>query len=195
MSKLLDLAKTLETNSKAQAEATEKVLASVFAKHENTINDALNASQQKIKSAINAHNQNIQGTMLKHWLWLLLSVITLLIALQAILWWQGEKIAQNWQAIARQNSQLEALAKQGDKIQISTCGSKSQFTANVRNYFARERTVTDASRSLEQSSQHLERTAPAVERAIRAEKALVRGKRRFRGMRMGRSRGGPEHEL
>ena len=131
MSKLLDLAKTLETNSKAQAEATEKVLASVFAKHENTINDALNASQQKIKSAINAHNQNIQGTMLKNWLWLLLSVITLLIALQAILWWQGEKIAQNWQAIARQNSQLEALAKQGDKIQISTCGSKSQFCIKV----------------------------------------------------------------
>ena len=92
----------------------------------------------------------------------------------------------------RLRSTLERARKASQRIAECT----SQLTANVRNHFARERTVTDASRVLEQSSHRLNQATPAVERAIRAEKALVRGKRRFRGMRMGKSRGGgPEHEL
>ena len=92
----------------------------------------------------------------------------------------------------RLRATLERARKASQRIAERT----SELAANVRNHFARERTVTDASRALEQSSKQFERTAPAVERAIRAEKALVRGKRRFRGMRMGKSRGGgPEHEL
>ena len=70
----------------------------------------------------------------------------------------------------------------------------SQLATNVRNYFARERQIAEAGRALEQSSRELERTTPAVGRAIQQEKDLV--KRRFRGVRMGKSRdGGPEHEL
>ena len=92
----------------------------------------------------------------------------------------------------RLRATLERARKTSQRIAERT----SQFAANVRNHFARERTVTDASRALEQSSKQLERTAPAVERVVQQEKALVRGKRRFRGMRMGKNRGGgPEHEL
>jgi hypothetical protein len=124
MSKILDLAKTLESNSKQQAKATEKVLASAFEAHERHIYDALNASQQKIKSAINGHNQNIRGTMLTSWMWLFLSVVALLIALQGILWWQGKKITENWKEIAEQNSQLEELAKKGSKLTLDNCGGR-----------------------------------------------------------------------
>jgi hypothetical protein len=131
MSKILDLAKTLESNSKQQAKATEKALASAFETHERHIYDALNASQQKIKSAINGHNQNIRGAMLKNWLWLLLTVTALLIAMQGILWWQGKKIAQNWKEIAQQNSQLEALAKKGSKIKINTCGPTNRLCIKI----------------------------------------------------------------
>ena len=79
----------------------------------------------------------------------------------------------------RLRATLERARKASQRIAERT----SQLTANVRNYFARERTVTDASRALEQSSRELERSTPAVGRAIRQEQALAKTqqKRQNRG--------------
>ena len=84
----------------------------------------------------------------------------------------------------RLRATLERARKASQRIAERT----SQFTANVRNYFARERTVTDASRSLEQSSQHLERATPAIERVIQQEQTLARTRRRERSRGQGLSR-------
>ncbi|EJE4210509.1 MbeB family mobilization protein [Vibrio metschnikovii] len=109
MSKILDMAKGFNEQSKKQANAIEQQLKQDFKKHEARIQAALNESEQRITSDINAQNARLSRLTLKTWIWLPVTVITVLIACWGVIWWQGVTIAQNQQEISRQQENLEKL--------------------------------------------------------------------------------------
>ena len=115
MSKILDMAKDFEQNSKQQANAIEKRLSEEFTRHEKAISGALKSSEERMSAAIAEHNQSMGWLLLKTWIWMLVSIVLFLSATSGILWYQGELIAER-------QANLQALAEKGGKIQIGTCG-------------------------------------------------------------------------
>ena len=115
MSKILDMAKDFEQNSKQQANAIEKRLSEEFTRHEKAISGALKSSEERMSAAIAEHSQNMGWLLLKTWIWMLVSIVLFLSATSGILWYQGELIAER-------QATLQALAEKGGKIQSGTCG-------------------------------------------------------------------------
>ncbi|WP_409327339.1 MbeB family mobilization protein, partial [Vibrio parahaemolyticus] len=107
------MARDFNSQSKKQANAIEQTLKKDFEKHEQRIQDALKASEQKITNDIQDQQSRLNLLVMKTWIWLPITVITVLIACWGVIWWQGMTIAQNQQEISRQQSTLQALAAKG----------------------------------------------------------------------------------
>ncbi|WP_422126115.1 MbeB family mobilization protein [Vibrio lentus] len=125
------MAKGFNEQSKKQANAIEQQLKQDFKKHEARIQAALNESEQRITSDISAQNARLSRLTLKTWIWLPVTVITVLIACWGVIWWQGVTIAQNQQEISHQQSTLKELEAKGGKIQMSTCGDQNQLCIKI----------------------------------------------------------------
>ena len=120
MSSLLTLAQDLEQNSKAQRQSTSEMLKAAFSEHEAYVNQELSESAKRINSAIldddqklsSAISQNTRG-MLKTIgrTWLIIAGVSFLLICTSgsILWWQGQKILDNNQAISEQKDALSKL--------------------------------------------------------------------------------------
>lgn|SRR5574344_195279 len=119
MSKILDMAKDFEQNSKQQANAIEKRLTEEFTRHEKAISGALKSSEERMSAAIAEHSQKMGWLLLKTWIWMLVSIVLFLSATSGILWYQGELIAER-------QANLQALAEKGGKIKLARCGKKSE---------------------------------------------------------------------
>lgn len=132
MSKISDLAQSFEAKSKQQAAVTESSLKREFERHEHSVRQALNSSADKIKSDISAQNAIMSRLVLRSWIWIGATLIIVFGAIQAVLWWQGEKILSNMQQIEAQEKTLQALGDRGGKIQFQTCGKQNQLCAKVR---------------------------------------------------------------
>ena len=117
MSKILDMAKDFEQNSKQQANAIEKRLTEEFTRHEKAISGALKSSEEKMSAAIAEHSQKMGWLLLKTWIWMLVSIVLFLSATSGILWYQGELIAER-------QATLQALAEKGGKLKLTQCGKK-----------------------------------------------------------------------
>jgi hypothetical protein len=131
MSKILNMARDFNSQSKKQANAIEQTLKKDFERHEQRIQDALKASEQKITNDIQEQQSRLNLLVMKTWIWLPITVITVLIACWGVIWWQGMTIAQNQQEISRQQSTLKALAAKGGNIQMSTCGDQKQLCIKI----------------------------------------------------------------
>lgn len=111
MSKILDMAKDFEQNSKQQANAIEKRLSEEFTRHEKAISEALKSSEEKMSAAIAEHNQKMGWLLLKSWAWRLVSIVLLLSATSGILWYQSMLMVENDLILSEQKATLEALKK------------------------------------------------------------------------------------
>ncbi|WP_425597881.1 MbeB family mobilization protein [Vibrio diabolicus] len=131
MSKILNMARDFNSQSKKQANAIELTLKKDFEKHEQRIQDALKASEQKITNDIQDQQSRLNLLVMKTWIWLPITVITVLIACWGVIWWQGMTIAQNQQEISRQQSTLQALAAKGGNIQMNTCGDQKRLCIKI----------------------------------------------------------------
>ncbi|MFG0770224.1 MbeB family mobilization protein [Vibrio plantisponsor] len=109
MSKILDLAEDFERKSREQAGVIESNLKSEFERHEQFIKRELRSNEQRITDDINAQSERLSGLVLKTWIWLPVTVITVLLACWGVIWWQGMTIVQNQQEIKRQEIALEKL--------------------------------------------------------------------------------------
>ncbi|WP_416376241.1 MbeB family mobilization protein, partial [Vibrio algivorus] len=96
MSEILDLAKTLERKSKQRAERSEVILENAFNEHEQHIKAALQKKRVKISNVISQDRSYAekQSTLLKRavlrtWIWLPITLITVLILAWGIAWGQG----------------------------------------------------------------------------------------------------------
>ncbi|MCJ8220432.1 MULTISPECIES: MbeB family mobilization protein [Aeromonas] len=131
MSKILELAKTFEENSKQQASDIETSVNSEFGKHEQAILGALRSSNQSLIAAIDGQSRRWGWLVLKGWLCTLIGVVLMLGISWGVLWYQGTLIAENWAQISSQNATLERLAAKGGKLILSTCGKDKRLCVKV----------------------------------------------------------------
>ena len=138
MSSLLTLAQDLEQKSKAQRQSTGEMLKAAFSEHEAYVNQELSESAKRINSAILDHDQKLVSAislntrgMLKTIgrTWLIIAGVSFLLICTSgsILWWQGQKILDNYQAISEQK---EALTK----LNAQTWGVSFQTTSDGRRF-------------------------------------------------------------
>ena len=131
MSKILELAKTFEENSKQQASDIETSVNSEFEKHEQAILGALRSSNQSLIAAIDGQSRRWGWLVLKGWLCTLIGVVLMLGISWGVLWYQGALIAENWAEISHQKATLDRLASKGGKLELSTCGEKKRLCVKV----------------------------------------------------------------
>uniref|UniRef100_UPI002167D165 MbeB family mobilization protein n=2 Tax=Enterobacterales TaxID=91347 RepID=UPI002167D165 len=120
MSSLLTLAQDLEQNSKAQRQSTSEMLKAAFSEHEAYVNQELSESAKRINSAILDHDQKLASAISQNTrgmlktigrTWLIIACVSFLLICTSgsILWWQGQKILDNYQAISEQKDALTKL--------------------------------------------------------------------------------------
>ena len=120
MSSLLTLAQDLEQNSKAQRQSTSEMLKAAFSEHEAYVNQELSESAKRINSAILDHDQKLASAISQNTrgmlktigrTWLIIAGVSFLLICTSgsILWWQGQKILDNYQAISEQKDALTKL--------------------------------------------------------------------------------------
>ncbi|HEF0010871.1 TPA: MbeB family mobilization protein [Citrobacter braakii] len=120
MSSLLTLAKDLEQTSKAQRQSTDAMLKAAFSEHEAYVNQELSESAKRINSAILDHDQKLASAISQNTrgmlktigrTWLIIAGVSFLLICTSgsILWWQGQKIRDNYQAISEQKDALTKL--------------------------------------------------------------------------------------
>jgi hypothetical protein len=123
MSAISDLAQTFEQSAKQQASDTTRAVASALEKHEGDLKRELGLSVKSLLDAIQRHESSLSERLsqsgritaklvLKTWAWLALSITLVLSASFGALWWTGQQIEQNLQALADQERAL-AQAPQG----------------------------------------------------------------------------------
>ncbi|WP_226093629.1 MbeB family mobilization protein (plasmid) [Dickeya oryzae] len=136
MSSLLTLAKDLEQKSKAQQQSTGEMLKTVFSEHEASVKQALNESGKRISDAIRDHERSMTLAMQSNrtgvlrmvgrtWLTITMVSVLLIATSGSVLWWQGQKIIQNTEALSQQ---ADTLAKMNEK----TWGVSYQSDSNGR---------------------------------------------------------------
>ena len=131
MSKILDLAKTFEENSKQQASDIETSVNNAFKRHEKVILGVLQSSDQRLGAAIDAQSRKWAWLVLKGWLYTLIGGVLMLGISWGVLWYQGALIAENWAEISHQKATLDRLASKGGKLELSTCGEKKRLCVKV----------------------------------------------------------------
>lgn len=120
MSSLLTLAKDLEQKSKAQRQSTGEMLKAAFSEHEAYVNQELSESAKRINSAILDHDQKLASAISQNTrgmlktigrTWLIIAGVSFLLICTSgsILWWQSQKIRDNYQAISEQKDALTKL--------------------------------------------------------------------------------------
>jgi len=120
MSSLLTLAKDLEQKSKAQQQSTGEMLKAAFREHEKSVIAELNASARKISDAMRAHEQGMNDAMQLNrrsvlrtasltWLTILVVSALLIGTSMSVLWWQGQQLISNTQALRQQEDALTKL--------------------------------------------------------------------------------------
>ncbi|MBJ3173024.1 MbeB family mobilization protein, partial [Salmonella enterica subsp. enterica serovar Derby] len=120
MSSLLTLAQDLEQKSKAQRQSTGEMLKAAFSEHEAYVNQELSESAKRINSAILDHDQKLASAIRQNTrgilktigrTWLIIAGVSFLLICTSgsILWWQGQKILDNYQAISVQKDTLTKL--------------------------------------------------------------------------------------
>ncbi|WP_270504188.1 MbeB family mobilization protein [Kluyvera ascorbata] len=120
MSSLLTLAQDLEQNSKAQRQSTSEMLKAAFSEHEAYVNQELSESAKRINSSILDHDQKLASAISQNTrgmlktigrTWLIIAGVSFLLICTSgsILWWQGQKILDNYQAISEQKDALTKL--------------------------------------------------------------------------------------
>lgn len=120
MSSLLTLAQDLEQKSKAQRQSTGEMLKAAFSEHEAYVNQELSESAKRINSAILDHDQKLASAISQNTrgilktigrTWLIIAGVSFLLICTSgsILWWQGQKILDNYQAISEQKDALTKL--------------------------------------------------------------------------------------
>ncbi|MCA2459247.1 MbeB family mobilization protein, partial [Vibrio alginolyticus] len=107
MSKILNMARDFNSQSKKQANAIEQTLKKDFERHEQRIQDALKASEQKIINDIQEQQSRLNLLVMKTWIWLPVTLLFLVIVSYGIVWYQGQTILDNQKKIARQKAILE----------------------------------------------------------------------------------------
>lgn len=129
MSSLLTLAQDLEQKSKAQRQSTGEMLKAAFSEHEAYVNQELSESAKRINNAILDHDQKLASAinlntrgMLKTIgrTWLIIAGVSFLLICTSgsILWWQGQKILDNYLAISEQKDALTKLNAQTWGVQF-----------------------------------------------------------------------------
>lgn len=113
MSKILELAKTFEENSKQQASDIETSVKNAFEPHEKAILAALESSGRRLNAAIDAQNRRWGWLVLKGWVFPLIGVAFLLGISWVVVWYQGKVIAENWNTITRQERVLKGMESWG----------------------------------------------------------------------------------
>ncbi|MGI1228562.1 MbeB family mobilization protein [Raoultella ornithinolytica] len=113
MSKILELAKTFEESSKQQASDIETSVKNAFAPHEKAILGALESSARRLNTAIDAQNRRWGWLVLKGWVFPLIGVAFLLGISWVVVWYQGQRIAENWDTITRQERVLKGMKTWG----------------------------------------------------------------------------------
>jgi hypothetical protein len=120
MSSLLTLAQDLEQNSKVQRQSTGEMLKAAFSEHEAYVNQELSESAKRINNAILDHDQKLASAISQNTrgmlktigrTWLIITGVSFLLICTSgsILWWQGQKILDNYQAISEQKDALTKL--------------------------------------------------------------------------------------
>ena len=120
MNSLLTLAKDLEQKSKVQQQTTGEMLKAAFSEHEAYVNQELRESAKRINSAILDHDQKLASAISQNTrgilktigrTWLIIAGVSFLLICTSgsILWWQGQKILDNYQAISEQKDALTKL--------------------------------------------------------------------------------------
>jgi hypothetical protein len=120
MSSLLTLAQALEQKSKAQRQSTGEMLKAAFSEHEAYVNQELSESAKRINNAILDHDQMLASAISQNTrgmlktigrTWLIIAGVSFLLICTSgsILWWQGQKILDNYQAISGQKDALTKL--------------------------------------------------------------------------------------
>ncbi|HHY0567229.1 TPA: MbeB family mobilization protein [Vibrio parahaemolyticus] len=107
MSKILNMARDFNSQSKKQANAIEQTLKKDFERHEQRIQDALKSSEQKIINDIQEQQSRLNLLVMKTWIWLPVTLLFLVIVSYGIAWYQGQTILDNQKKIARQKAILE----------------------------------------------------------------------------------------
>ena len=121
MSKILELAKTFEENSKQQVSDIETSVNNEFEKHEKAILGALRSSNQSLIAAIDGQSRRWGWLVLKGWLCTLIGVVLMLGISWGVLWLQEKQIAENWDTI----SQQKRILKEMDTLGLSLYQDKS----------------------------------------------------------------------
>jgi hypothetical protein len=121
MSKILELAKTFEENSKQQVSDIETSVNNEFEKHEKAILGALRSSNQSLIAAIDGQSRRWGWLVLKGWICTLIGVVLMLGISWGVLWFQGKQIAENWDTI----SQQKRILKEMDTLGLSLYQDKS----------------------------------------------------------------------
>lgn len=120
MSSLLTQAKDFEQKSKEQQQLTERELKSAFSAHVRSVNAELSESAKKIGHAIRAHEQNMEEAMsrsresvitqaMRTWLYVVLTTLLLVATSSGVMWWQGNRIADNARELSRQQDALQRM--------------------------------------------------------------------------------------
>ncbi|EDU4497920.1 TPA: mobilization protein [Salmonella enterica subsp. enterica] len=142
MSSLLALAKDLEQQSKAQQQSTGEMLKAAFSEHEQSVKAELSASAKRISDAISAHEQGMTAAMQSNRLsvlrmvgrtWLTITLVSVLLFATSgsILWWQGQQITGNYQAIRAQERTQAMLSEKNHGVQLSLCGEQKLSCVKV----------------------------------------------------------------
>ncbi|WP_240037848.1 MbeB family mobilization protein [Aeromonas sobria] len=121
MSKILELAKTFEENSKQQVSDIETSVNNEFEKHEKAILGALRSSNQSLIAAIDGQSRRWGWLVLKGWICTLIGVVLMLGISWGVLWFQGKQIAENWDTI----SQQKRILKEMDTLGLSLYQDKN----------------------------------------------------------------------
>ena len=131
MSTISDLAKTFETNSKAQAARIEQDVRSAFDQHEACLRQALSESAARMSADIDAQHARMRRLLLRSWKLATIVLIATLLACGSAIWGMGLYVQSQYREMSANQAALETLANQGGKLQFSRCGEKKRTCIEV----------------------------------------------------------------
>jgi hypothetical protein len=84
----------------------------------------LNESEQRITSDISAQNTRLSRLTLKTWIWLPVTVVSVLLVGWGVIWIEGQVIYNRTQELIQLQANIKELESKGGKIHLNKCGER-----------------------------------------------------------------------
>ncbi|WP_256350179.1 MbeB family mobilization protein [Enterobacter sp. ENT03] len=118
------------------------MLKAAFSEHEKSVRAELSESEKRISAAILDHDRKLSSAMSQRtkgmlrmvsqtWLTIVLVSALSIAVSSAILWWQGNRIIENYTTIRKQKNTQAILSERNSGVQLTTCGEQGRRCVRV----------------------------------------------------------------